>query len=122
MCASYAAPVRVGKRSPFGGRGARELLFAQEPDRGGADVDRAPAGACLGSRAVVALCLAEDGDRAVVEVDVGVAQAEQLAAAEHREDRDRNDAGDVLRHPGADFLGSSQVRKRGSYEMPLTRV
>ena len=78
MCASYAAPVRVGKRSPFGGRGARELLFAQEPDRGGADVDRAPAGACLGSRAAVALCLAEDGDRAVVEVDVGVAQAEQL--------------------------------------------
>ena len=40
----------------------------------------------------------------MVEVDVPVAQAEELAAAEHGEDRDRDDATDVLWHPRFELL------------------
>ena len=34
-----------------------------------------------------------------------VPNAEDLAAAKHGQDRDRDDPGDVLRHPGLEFVG-----------------
>jgi hypothetical protein len=60
------------------------------------------------------LPLREDRDRAGREVDVAVAQAEDLAAPKHGEDADGDDPRDVLGHPRLELFSLVPVRKRGS--------
>jgi hypothetical protein len=54
-----------------------------------------------------------DRDRADLEVDLAVAQAEDLAAAQQRQDRDRDDAPDVLGHPRAELVGLVPGKEAG---------
>ena len=76
---------------------SRALL--RKPDHARADVDGAASGACLGGDLPAVLLLAGHRDRATLEVDVPVLKSKDLAAAEHREDRDRRDSGQVFRNP-----------------------
>ncbi len=90
--------VAVGVRRPG------KLLLAEELEGMRADVDGPPAGARLSVHTLAVLGLREDGDRAAREVDVDVAEREDLAASEHRQDRDRDDPRAVLRHPRLQLL------------------
>ena len=66
---------------------------------------RAAAGARFRLHVLTVLPLCRDCDGARHEIDVAVAKPEDLAPAEHGEDREGDDAPDVLRHPRLELTG-----------------
>ena len=103
---------RVEGRAGAGGeevavrvRRAGELLLAEEPERAGpTSTVRRPARVFVCDAPAV-LALREDGDRAALEVDVAVAEAEDLAAAQHGQDRDRDDPARRARASTTELVG-----------------
>ena len=84
------------KEQPSLVRCAGELLLSEEAERQRPDVDGPPASARFRLRPTRGIRLRGDRHGTRIEVDVALAQSEQLTLAAQGQNRDRNDAADVL--------------------------